>query len=63
MTWLNDRRMKGTESEEKGGKKKQELNILETVKNREANIWKKESTAMRREKIDENKNSGEESMT
>lgn len=55
--------MKGTESEEKGGKKKQELNILETVKNREANIWKKESTAMRREKIDENKNSGEESMT
>lgn len=63
MTWLNDRRMKGTESEEKGGKKKQELNILETVKNREANIWKKESTTMRREKIDENKNSGEESMT
>lgn len=63
MTWLNDRRMKGTESEEKGGKKKQELNILETVKNREANIWKKESTAMRREKIDENKISGEESMT
>lgn len=63
MTWLNDRRMNGTESEEKGGKKKQELNILETVKNREANIWKKESTTMRREKIDENKNSGEESMT